>query len=100
MYHTRFGQLENPVLDLLFGHRWGENHLFFPIFTNIKEIVKRFKSLHGFGGRSLKFRECLYGFLTMFVTWSPVRPKSIKLGQITNLNVIFHVMVSIYQILA
>ena len=27
-----------------------------------------------------------------------VRPKSIKLGQIANLNVIFHVMVSIYRL--
>ena len=27
-----------------------------------------------------------------------VRPKSIKLGQMANLNVLFHVMVSIYRL--
>ena len=37
----------------------------------------------------------LEGFLTNLVS---VRPQSIKLGQIANLNVIFHVMVSIYRL--
>ena len=44
-------------MDLLFG-----KSPCLPIFMNIKEIVKKIKSLYGFGGRSLKIRDVCMDF--------------------------------------
>ena len=59
--------------------------------------MKNFKSLYGFGGPCLKIRDVCMDFepnlkVHNFVS---VYPKSIKLGQMTNLSKIFHVVVSL-----
>ena len=63
------------------------------------EIIKNFKSLYGFGGRCLKIRDVCMDFEAYFKVHSlvSVHPKSIILGQMTNLKVIFYVVVSAYQ---
>ena len=48
-------------------------------FTVVTKLMKNFKSLYGFGERF-------------------VHPKSIILGKMTNLNMIFHVVVSVYRL--
>ena len=56
---------------------------------------KNFKSLYGFGGRCLKIRDVCMDFEAYFMVHSlvSVHPRNIKLGQMTNLNMIFHVVV-------
>ena len=60
-------------------------------------LLKNFKSLYGFGGRCLKIRDVCMDFERNFKVHNLVSvcPKSIKLGQMTNLNMIFHVVVSV-----
>ena len=55
-----------------------------------------------FGGRCLNIREVCMDFEPCFKVHNlvSVYPKGMKLGQMTNLNVIFHVVVSIYQLVA
>ena len=67
---------------------------------SITEIVKKFKSLYDFGGRCLKIRDVCMDFELYFKVHNlvSVHPKSIILGQMTNLNMIFHVVVSVYQL--
>ena len=62
--------------------------------------MKTFKSLYGFGGRCLKIRDVCMDFEPYFKVHNliSIYPKSIKLGQMTNLNMIFHVMVSVYRL--
>ena len=50
--------------------------------------MKNFKSLYGFGGRCLKIRDVCMDFEPNFKVHNlvSVYPKSIKLGQMTNLN--------------
>ena len=62
--------------------------------------MKTFKSLYGFGGRCLKIRDVSMDFEAYFKVHSliSVNPKSIILGQMTNLNMIFHVVVSDYRL--
>ena len=57
-------------------------------------------SLYGFGGRCLNIREVCMDFEPCFKVYNLVSwyPKSMKLGQMTNLNVIFHVVVSVYRL--
>ena len=53
-----------------------------------------FKSLYGFGGRCLKLiRDICMDFEPYFKVHNlvSVHPKSIILGQMTNLNMIFHI---------
>ena len=59
-----------------------------------------FKSLHGFGGRCLDIRDVCMDFEPCFKVYTlvSVHPKSIKLGQMTTLSVIFHVVVSVYRL--
>ena len=62
--------------------------------------MKNFKSLYGFGGRFLKIRDvCMY-FEPYFKVNNLVsdQPKSIILGQMTNLNMIFHVVLSVHRL--
>ena len=63
--------------------------------------MKNFKSLYGLGGRCLKIRDVCMDFEPNFEVNNliSVQPKSIKLGQMTNLDMIFHVVVSVYRLL-
>ena len=58
------------------------------------------KSLYGFGWRCFDIRDVCMDFGPCFKVYNlvSVHPKSMKLGQMTNLNVIFHVMVSAYRL--
>ena len=62
--------------------------------------MKNFKSLYGFGGRCLKIRDDCMDFEPYFKVHNLVSvcPKSIILGEMTNLNMIFHVVVSDYRL--
>ena len=70
------------------------------ILKSIKEIMKNFKSLYGFGGLCLKIRDVCMDFEPYLKVHNliSVHLKSIILGQITNLNMIVHVMVSVYRL--
>ena len=56
------------------------------------------RSLYGFGGRFLKIRDVCMDFELYYKVHNlaSVYPKSVILGQMTNLNMIFHVVVSLY----
>ena len=66
----------------------------------ITEIMKNFKSLYGFEGRFLKLRDVCMDFEPYFKVHNlvSVQPKSIILGQMMNLNMIFHVVMSVYRL--
>ena len=69
------------------------------MFSRFKEYHgnhNKFESLYESGGRCLKIRR-LYGYEPYFKVHGlvSVHPKSITLGQMINLNMIFHVMVSV-----
>ena len=72
------------------------------MFAHFKEYHGNHKkiceSLYDFGGRCLKIRDVCLDFEAYFKVHSfvSVHPKSIILGQMTNLNMIFHVVVSVY----
>ena len=61
---------------------------------------KNFEGLYSFGGRCLKIREVCMDFEAHFKVYSlvSVHPKSIILGQMANLNMIFHVVVLVYRL--
>ena len=69
-------------------------------FTIVTKLMKNFITLYGFGGRRLKIREVCMDFEPCFKVHNlvSVHPKSIILGQITNLDMIFHVGVSVYRL--
>ena len=62
--------------------------------------MKNFKSLYCFGGRCLKTRDVCMDFQPHFKVHNLVSfyPKSIIVGEMTNLNMIFYVMVSDYRL--
>ena len=62
--------------------------------------MKNFKSFYGFGGCCLKIRDVCMDFEPYFKVHNlvPVHSKSIILNQKTNLNMIFYVVVSVYQL--
>ena len=64
--------------------------------------MKNFKSLYGFGGRCLKIRDVnvYLDFELCFKVHKLVsaHPKSIILGPMINLDMIVHVVVSVYQL--
>ena len=64
------------------------------------EIIKKFKSLYGFGGRCLNIREVCMDFEPCFKVHNfvSVYPKGMKLGQMTNLNMILHVVGPVYRL--
>ena len=68
-------------------------------FTVVEKLINNFKSLFGFGGRCLKIRDICMDSVPYFKVHNSVsvHPKSIILGQMINLNMIFHVVVSVYQ---
>ena len=71
-------------------------------FTVVTKLIKNFKSsrLYGFGGRLLKIRDICMDFEPYFMVHNlvSVHPKSIILGQMTNLNMIFYVVMSVYRL--
>ena len=66
-------------------------------FTIVTKLIKHFKSLYGFCGRWLKVRDVCVDFEPYSKVHNivSVHSKSIILGQMTNLNMIFHVVVSV-----
>ena len=70
------------------------------ILKSITETIKKFNSLYDFEGRCLKIRDICMDFEPYFKVHNlvSVHPKNIILGQKTNLNMIFHVMVSVYRL--
>ena len=62
--------------------------------------MKNFKSLYGLGGRCLKIRDVCMDFEPYFKVHNlvSVHPKSIKLGQMINFDIIFPVVVSVYRL--
>ena len=73
------------------------------MFAHFKEYhrnhKKKFNSLYGFGGHCLKIRDVCMDFEAYFIVHSlvSVHPKSTILSQMTNLNMIFHVAMPVYQ---
>ena len=69
-------------------------------FTVVTKLMKNFKSLYGFEGRFLKVRDVCMDFEPYFKVYNLVsaHPKSIIVGQMTNLNMIFHVVMSVYRL--
>ena len=69
-------------------------------FTVATKLMKNIKSLYGFGGRCLKIRDVCMHFEPYFKVHIlvSVQPKSIIPGQMTDHNMIFHVMVSDYRL--
>ena len=78
--------------------RW--KSLCLPILKSITEIMKTFKSLYGFEGSCLKLRDVCMDFERYFKVHNlvSVHPKSVILGQMINLDMIFHVVVSVYRL--
>ena len=83
----------------------GDFHLsFFQIvgawrdFTVVTKLIKNFKGLYGFGGSCI--RDVCMGFEPYLKVHNlvSVHPKDIILGQMINLNMIFHVVVSVYRL--
>ena len=68
--------------------------------TVVTKLIKNIKSLYDLGGRCLSIRDVCMDFETCFKVYNlvSVHPKSIKLGQMNSLNVIFHVVVSVYRL--
>ena len=69
-------------------------------FTVVTKLMKNFKSLYGFGERFLKIRDVCMDFEPYFKVHNlvSVHPKSIILGQMTNFDMIFHVVMSVYRL--
>ena len=69
-------------------------------FAVVTKLIKSFKGLYGFGGRFLKIRDVCMDFEPYFKVHNlvSVHPKSIILGQMTNLNTIFHEVMSVYRL--
>ena len=67
-------------------------------FMVVTKMIRNFKSLYGFGGHCLKIREVCMDFEPYFKLHNlvSVHPKSIVLNKMTNVNMIFHVVVPVY----
>ena len=70
----------------------------FVYFKECHEIIKKIKSLYDFGGRCLKIRDVCMDFEPYFKVHNlvSVHPKSIIISQMSNLAVVFHVVVSVW----
>ena len=66
-------------------------------FTVVTKLIRNFKTFYGFRGHCLKIRDICMDFKPYFIVHNlvSVHPKSIILGKMTNLNIIFHVVVSV-----
>ena len=69
-------------------------------FTVVTKLTKNSKSLYGFGGCCLKTRDVCMDFGPCFKVHNlvSVHPKSIILCQMINLDMNFHVVVSVYRL--
>ena len=73
-------------------------------FTVVTKLMKNYKSLYGFGRCCVKIRDICMDFEPYFkvhnlvLVSGLVHPKSIILGQMINLDMIFHVVVSVYRL--
>ena len=69
-------------------------------FTVVTKLMKNFKSLYGFGGRCLKIRDVCIDFEPFFKVHNlvSIHLKNITLRQMINLDMIFHVVVSVYRL--
>ena len=67
---------------------------------SITQIIKYFKSLYDFGGRCLKIKDVCMDFEPYFKVHNlvSVHPKSVILDHMTNLNMVFHMVVSVYRL--
>jgi len=70
------------------------------VCKSITEIIKKLNSLCGFWGRCLNIRDVCMDFKPCFKVYNLVSifPKSIKLGQMISLNVIFYVLLSLKRL--
>ena len=70
------------------------------ILKSITEVIKYFKSLCDFGGRCLKIKDVCMDFEPYFKVHNlvSIHPKSVILGQMTNLNMVFHLVVAVYRL--
>ena len=78
-----------------------EDEMKSPLFARYhRNHKKKFKSLHDFGGRCPKIRDVCMDFEPYFKVHNlvSVHPKSVILGQMTNLNMVFHMLVSVYRL--
>ena len=80
--------------------KWRWKSLCLLILKSITEIIKYFKSLDDFGGRCLKIKDICMDFEPYFKVHNlvSVHPKSVILGQMTNLNMVFDLVVSVYRL--
>ena len=64
------------------------------------KLIKNFKSLYDLGGRFDEIRNVCMDFELYFKVHNlvSVHPKTTILGQMTNLNMIFHMVVSNYRL--
>ena len=70
-------------------------------FFSCHKTGKKFKNLYGLGGRCLNIRDLCMDLEPCFKVYNflvSVHPKSMKLGPMASLNVIFHVVVSVYRL--
>ena len=80
----------------------------FAMFAHFKQYHrnhKNFKSLYDFGGRCLKIKKNYRRLICMdfepyfkIQNLVSVRPKNIILGQMTNVKMVFHEVVSVYRL--
>ena len=70
------------------------------ILKSITEIIKYLESLYDFGGRCVKIKDVCMDFEPYFKVHNlvSVHPKSVILGQMTNLNMVFHMVVPVYRL--
>ena len=68
-------------------------------FTVVTKLIKNFKSLYGFGGCCPKIRDVCMDFEPCFKVQNlvSVHPKSIVVGQMIILDMLFPVVVSVYR---
>ena len=89
---------------LPFGHHLKEIEMKItyacPFLRVSQKLEKKIESLYGFGGRCLNITDVCMDFKPCFKIYNLVSVylKNIKLGQMTTLNVIFHVVVPIYRL--
>ena len=78
----------------------GDFHLRFFQIVGVFRDFRNFKSLYGFGDAVSKLDTLVVDFEPYFKVHNlvSVHPKSIIVVQMTNLYMIFHVMVSVYRL--
>ena len=68
--------------------------------TVVTKLIRNFKSLYGLGGRCPKIRDVCMDFEPYFKVHNlvSVHPRSIILGQMTSVNMLFRAVVSAYRL--